>query len=573
MPYRLHSPSFCGRIDRAFSRPESLVAKEHSYDVSPLFGRLPIVLLGFGLTVLGSGCDMLSEPEPAKYLRDVARSGNALADSLATVHDAPSARAAAPQIDAHCGRMVDLLNRLPELRQKYATTQVSKASMDAVMSECRQARSRMETQFERVHQLPGLPLEFWSVVRRRSYEILVATLSFSPHPVDPTMRQAMEDVKDLISQHGAERVVLVSFRVLPESCREEVLGKLQAAVPAARCIHYSDGTATDVFLGPVDDFQSFTAAIDFGTINFQDEGQRRLEVSVDFPKLSHAAGRRNPFGPPLPHQGGGATPEAQADAEARLAEAKKRAEEQFKQAEEERNRRTRGTGSRPARLLRPDGLAAGWRRPFPPQTGDRRAAGGRPRQVAAEARKQIARAFKDLATGDQYVFEHDKAVRGLVRWAGKYSVPTLLDLLSSDDHRSHGEVYKALGELKDPRAAVPVALKLGDFFEFGESPHVSSRDGRGGRRRRDDHGPYQGRQDLSGRGPTPGRDRHEEEHRRSSQRAAQRQSPGPPRLAGIHRPDSRPPAGRRREGRQVMDFATNGIVVIHLAQVCRVATL
>jgi HEAT repeat protein len=159
----------------------------------------------------------------------------------------------------------------------------------------------------------------------------------------------------------------------------------------------------------------------------------------------------------------------QAEADARLAEARKQAEEQFKQAEEQRNRQLHGPDpSQPdyfeqmaKRILADDRLIR-------LQAIDALLA-AEPAQAPAEARKQIARSFRELATGEQYPFEHEKAIRGLVRWAGKYSVPTLLDLLGSDDRRLHAEVYKALGELKDPRAAVPVALKLGDFFESAKA--------------------------------------------------------------------------------------------------------
>jgi hypothetical protein len=92
-----------------------------------------------------------------------------------------------------------------------------------------------------------------------------------------------------------------------------------------------------------------------------------------------------------------------------------------------------------------------------------------PAKAPEEARKQITLNFTELATSSQYHFEHAKGVQGMARWGGKSTVPTLLALLSNDDHFLHNEIYDALGKLKDPRAATPVAMRLGNFFESGKA--------------------------------------------------------------------------------------------------------
>jgi hypothetical protein len=84
---------------------------------------------------------------------------------------------------------------------------------------------------------------------------------------------------------------------------------------------------------------------------------------------------------------------------------------------------------------------------------------------SAETRKKIARAFRQVAQEGQDGFERDEAVKGLVRWAGKYSVPTLLAMLDENHSHENAEVYKALGDLQDRRAAAPVAHRLADHSE------------------------------------------------------------------------------------------------------------
>ena len=149
-------------------------------------------------------------------------------------------------------------------------------------------------------------------------------------------------------------------------------------------------------------------------------------------------------------------------------DARKRAEEQSKRIEEQRKRREQPDSSQPdyydqmaERMLSDDVFVRG-------PTVDALLAAD-PAQAPEEARKQITLNFKELATSSQFQFDHAKGVRGLARWGGKHSVPILLALLSNDDHFLHDEIYNALGKLKDPRAAAPVAMKLGDFFESGKA--------------------------------------------------------------------------------------------------------
>lgn len=86
----------------------------------------------------------------------------------------------------------------------------------------------------------------------------------------------------------------------------------------------------------------------------------------------------------------------------------------------------------------------------------------RPSDVAsADTRKLIARGFRSIAM-EEHGFDRDKAVRGLVIWGGKYSVPVLIEILDSNKHRLDA-VYDGLAQLKDPQGAEAVAKRLGEF--------------------------------------------------------------------------------------------------------------
>jgi hypothetical protein len=81
----------------------------------------------------------------------------------------------------------------------------------------------------------------------------------------------------------------------------------------------------------------------------------------------------------------------------------------------------------------------------------------------ADTRKLIARGYRSLAM-EQSGLNQDTAIRGLVIWGGRHSVPVLIDLMDKSQHRVSDEIFTALGQLKDPRGAEAVARYLGNFF-------------------------------------------------------------------------------------------------------------
>jgi hypothetical protein len=79
-----------------------------------------------------------------------------------------------------------------------------------------------------------------------------------------------------------------------------------------------------------------------------------------------------------------------------------------------------------------------------------------------DTKKRIAWAFKALAE-DKRSDEHSKAIAGLAKWAGKYSLPILLAMLDKEPAYDEEAVIRTLAELKDARAAPALAARLGHF--------------------------------------------------------------------------------------------------------------
>lgn len=93
----------------------------------------------------------------------------------------------------------------------------------------------------------------------------------------------------------------------------------------------------------------------------------------------------------------------------------------------------------------------------------------RPSDVAnADTRKLIARGYKTMAEEGRG-FDQEKAIRGLVVWGGKYSVPIIIEMLEKEGRHPSEEYFDALAQLKDPRGAAAIARFLGDFFSHDKA--------------------------------------------------------------------------------------------------------
>jgi hypothetical protein len=101
--------------------------------------------------------------------------------------------------------------------------------------------------------------------------------------------------------------------------------------------------------------------------------------------------------------------------------------------------------------------------------GDLKSADDGVRQRAAERLGQMkpdegrhAEVAEALAARlkDRHGWTRDAAARALVNWANREQVPALLDVLDNESGVVRESALEALGNLKDPRAVVPVSLRL-----------------------------------------------------------------------------------------------------------------
>lgn len=426
--------------------------------------RYAAVLFVIVLTGSLTGCGAL-DPEPLKTYREIPRAFNDMADTLETVRDAESARAAAPDIEAGYARLVRLIERVPILYQKYKDTRINNQTLAQIDQDLDQAGPRVIMEMKRLNQTRGLPAEFWNVTRRGSADLLVVSIRCKPFGQEPAAKEATDyayNSQALLNKHGCGKVVGVDMTNLPSNLAQQACDRIGDAAPGATLYHLSAGKTHSVMLGPVDDFQTIVDAIDFGTITYQDKARMSLIVEVDRRKL------------------GARFNSDEEEWQLREKERQLRKEESRQFSEKIRKDLDAARDQSEAEWAR---LKKERREPDPndsdyyEQLAERVTSGHhfdrnkainvllntRPEQVkSAETRKRIARAFKDMAL--EKGFNQEPAIRGLVIWGGKYSVPVLIDMLADRSTLFHrAAIFRALAELQDERAAAPVAAHLGDL--------------------------------------------------------------------------------------------------------------
>jgi HEAT repeat protein len=89
-----------------------------------------------------------------------------------------------------------------------------------------------------------------------------------------------------------------------------------------------------------------------------------------------------------------------------------------------------------------------------------------PADVQDETRQAVIKMLNEMALDDD-VFTQKEAIKALGKWGDKSSAEALLHLLLADlrARSLNKEIYYALGQLKDPKSAMVIAERLGDFFD------------------------------------------------------------------------------------------------------------
>jgi hypothetical protein len=379
------------------------------------------------------------------------------------------------QLEKLSGRSAIIKDVTPEQAQRYLKVRL--AYEKAMESAARE--------IQRVQGLQKLPIEFWRIMRRGQAKFLLVTLESNPDATTED-KDFAHAILRLLDRYGHDQVVKVDLDNLPTRYAQTAFDRLSTIASGAECIHRDGpGHTHTAYLAPVSSFPDFVAAADIGTIMVENVTARHLKVQVD---RRTVGGKANTDAEEARIER--EERERERLAEAARREAEEREREKHRQEEREKQEARFAQHGRHLDELDPNDpnyhekltdrmLSDDW-------STQRKALAAmmaiRPEEVkSAETRKKIARAFGTLARNARFS-ERDKAVRGLVRWSGRFSIPILIELFEGDRFGFHNRtvLYQAFGELKDPRVIPTVASRLGTHFEHDDAYRVLQKIGAAG---------------------------------------------------------------------------------------------
>jgi HEAT repeats len=437
------------------------------------------------IAVIGCG---LTTSEPEKTVKKVEQSFFELADIMQGVKDSASAKAAMGNLDAKYSELIDLVNKLPNVMPQHTDSKSSNQSeVDIIRTKIQKADKRLNSEVERLKTVPGLPVEFWKIVNVRTVDLKLAKIDANVFPIPDSAKGYLLNWKKMLVKNGYEGVIFLEITNLPPGLAQRAFDKLQQAAPGSAILDLTRGyefISEDfafagsnsmyrhyMLLGPARDFKKI-AAVDIGSILSQDEGQRYVYIDVDRRKLGARANTEEE--------------EMQLDREdiaRKIEQGSKQMQEHrdkmYAQMDAERAKSMQDMQARRNELVHNRGFnniksisaddydqladALTSDNVFQQDKAIEALLHADPSKVSSEeTRKKIAKAFKNLAE-EGHMDQQQKAVRGLVVWGGKFSVPILLKLLNDSNPILQRDVIKALADLQDPRAAAPIAALLDNF--------------------------------------------------------------------------------------------------------------
>ena len=378
-----------------------------------------------------------------------------IVDVMKTVRDPASATAAVPKLTPAYQQAIDAVKEL-------ATDKSSGAGSITALAELMQrvisTIQALENETKRLDDLKGLPVEFWDVARMQTIRLASAMAGVQGEGSDVALAGAIQQVAAMHEQLGPSKIVELRLRNASQDPTGAINKVRDIVGPDVQVIELTDPSDYEenvAYLGPIDDFDALVSKLTIGEIVEHEKACGEIIIRMPDPS-------------PEELQYAGMSPEQIAETKAQE-EAAKQAEEEAaaetarqEAAEQEKNRIE-------TMFATPDKKSPEYHSQLlqhladPQSTLHQQAVEGllalAPEDVSdKQIRGEVARQFRKLAT--ESTDRRGDAIRGLVVWGGKYSVPLLLELLKSEQATEKEVILAGLGEHPTPEGAAAAAEHL-----------------------------------------------------------------------------------------------------------------
>ena len=400
--------------------------------------------------------------------RKLVDSMQGVVDLLRSITDAQSAEAATDKIGPTMEQFEEALRAQVAYENEHGEVRGLKKQIDELNQKMARLPGEIAAQAERVRSLSGLPKSFWMEYRRASVKLMRGMLEAASQaenvpPEVASSKDHLDKVLAFYEKHGAEtivEVVVAGGRSEDRLEAQRMIEKLAGANAETLVSPIPDTPGTLEFgLAPVDDLEALTKQIDFAEVDRLQPERLRVELSV---------------GSDLGGEFAGLTAEQRAELKRKQA-----AEQAAVEAEREKARAAsrqvveEARRERDKRFSRPSPSDPNFHEQLVESLLDERSHNHdfavsqllllSPADIQdPELRKKIAVAFRAMA--QEGGFDREKGIRGLMIWAGKYGVPTLIEIMEDAPMRIDAAVFNGLAQYPTPEGAEAVAAQLGNFF-------------------------------------------------------------------------------------------------------------
>jgi hypothetical protein len=383
--------------------------------------------------------------------------------------------------------MSEVIVALKELQAheaKHGGIRTLKTKLAKIQADVQRLQAELVAEGERLKKVKGLPIEFWNETRVQAARLIISIGEMmrteNPSSFDSSALDVLKQLAALYEEFGAGQVVEMTARNRSQEGDDAMIERIRkAAGDGAREIHFADPEvmgAVCIVVAPVPDFEKFVSSLESTVVIDEYPERRELDLEVYSPPGAYSAAEPQPLETEVasePH------PEFQAGMAHMDAELDRNAKEQGaspEQVESFRAAMRRGLAgvaagdldSEPSRFDPPTDiedfaeLLADEHAPHHDEAV-RKLLSMTPADVKdKKLRGKIARGFRELALGSH--FDRDDAVRGLVIWGGKYSVPIIVQLLDEDRPGPQEAIFRALGDVPTAEGAAAATRHLGNFF-------------------------------------------------------------------------------------------------------------
>jgi hypothetical protein len=388
-----------------------------------------------------AGCGGRYASDPAiQATRHLTQATNQLADVLASMRDASSAAAAVPRLQTAAREFVDACEADGTAIAEGKRAETPQDAVDRAVERLDLARNRSIEEFDRVHEINGLTLDFWNDADLPLIDIAIAhaNLGKKLHKTTPyDDRPELPKKRELVAQYGHARCV--TFRALTRPGEEDLKDAIEAfrkIAPNAQVVFTPSHEFGYFYIAPVDDFDAFVRVLTFGIIGRRYDAARTLVGSI------------NAFSLEKVKKKSASAKDRAAALEKAMANIQPPADTTPKPSDDDYFEKMLGRLQSSDSWQRGDAIKA-------------LAAADPARVKNPETKKQIAREFQKIARKHDAWHKED-AIRGLSNWGGGFAVPLLIKMLANADSGEREAILLALGDSKDERALPVLIAMLGE---------------------------------------------------------------------------------------------------------------